>query len=134
MNSEVSNIEKELQDLEIKKQNAEARLSEIINDTINKIASEHGSSTYNVVKSSEFFGRPWAPTLFNWNEAGNAIKEFLSKLPVRKWKMSLIDKLTSAKKNEDWVFFESSYSINGVRYTNKVPVSTEFLKMIIESL
>ena len=56
------------------------------------------------------------------------------KLPVGKWKMSLIDKLTSAKKNEDWVFFESSYSINGVKYTNKVPVSTEFLTMIIESL
>lgn len=134
MNAEVSNIEKELQDLETKKQNAEARLSEIITDTINKIASEHGSSRYSIVKSNELFGRPWAPTLFDWNKAGAAIKEFLVKLPVGKWKMSLIDKLTSAKKNEDWVFFESSYSINGVRYTNKVPVSTEFLKMIIESL
>ena len=134
MNLEVSNIEKELQDLETKKQNVEARLSEIITDTINKIASEHGSSTYSIVKSSELFGRPWAFTLFDWNKAGDVIKEFLVKLPVGKWKMSLIDKLTSAKKNEDWVFFESSYNIKSVRYTNKVPVSSKFLKMIIESL
>ena len=76
-----------------------------ITDTINKIASEHSSSRYSIVKSSELFGRPLAPTLFEWNEAGNAIKEFLVKLPVGKWKMFLIDKLTTAKKNENGASF-----------------------------
>ena len=48
--------------------------------------------------------------------------------------MSLIDKLVSKKDNEDWVFFDSSYSVNGYRYTNKIPVSTEFINEIIEAL
>lgn len=44
MKKEVSNIEKELHDLEVKKQQAENRLSEIIKSTIEKIAKQHNSS------------------------------------------------------------------------------------------
>lgn len=134
MNSEVSNIEKELQDLETKKQNAEARLSEIITAVIKKIGSNHNQPGPQIVNSKDLLGHPWSPSFYDWNASREAIMEFLSKLPVQKWKMSLIDKLVSAKNGEDYVFFNSSYSVNGIRYTNNIPVSTDFIKAILEEL
>lgn len=85
-----------------------------------------------VISVKEIIGNPWNPHFYDWEQAVKIVMKFLESKSVENWKSELQHKLDEAKDKP--VVFVHTYYVDGLRFSNSIPVDPEFIKKIIEKL
>lgn len=134
----VKSLKGELEELDRKKNEVEERLKGIIKDIMEDEAKNNphkpkklGKSMF-VMKFSDFIGKPWSHTFFDYEQAIEPLVDFLSKKPVSEW-ISELQKLIDTSSN-GVINIKSTRYHNGRAYKDGFPIDTEFVSKIIDRL
>lgn len=123
----IKSLKGELDELERKKAEVEEKLKGIIKDIIENEAKNNnphklkklGNKMF-VMKFSDFIGKPWSQTFFDYEQAIKPLVDFLSKKPVSEWTTELQKLIDTSSK--------------GVIKINSTTLDKEFISMIIDRL
>lgn len=130
INQEISKLNEELKCLESALENA-------ITSAIDEIAKKQKIRRINehcfVVRFSDLIGSVWNTEFFDWVESAKIVKKFLQGKPASQWVDSLKKKLEESRDNKT-VVFEQTISCRGYKTVNKIPVSSEFIRLIVNNL
>ena len=130
INLEISKLNEDLKALESILENAIlSTIDEIARDQKIRRIGEHCF----VVKFSDLVGSVWNTEFFDWAASANIVKKFLQGKPASQWIDSLKQKLSESQ-NGKMVIFEQTISCRGYKTVNRIPVSTEFIQLIIKHL
>lgn len=137
MSKSIKQIEQELLDLQKQKGQLEEKLIDAICAAFLTVAKRHPLQRISphcfVVRFSEVLGNPLNPTFYDWEQSIKIIIKFLQPKPVEEWIRSLVIKLENSPQNQP-VVFEYNRQFNGVRYSEKIPVSRLFVEEIVKEL
>lgn len=130
INLEISKLSEDLKALE-------SILESAILSTIDEIAKKQKIKRINehcfVVKFSDLVGSVWNTEFFDWMASAKIVKKFLQSKPASQWIDSLKQKLSESQDGKI-VIFEQTISCRGYKTVNRIPVSTEFIQLIIKYL
>lgn len=137
MNKSIYEIQKELKELETKKNKLENKLMLIITCAIDEVAKSQVLNRIGehciLIKFSDLVGQPWNYEFYDWKQSVKVVYQFLNQKHVTEWQSALQNKLDSTPLEKPVIFTFTKGS--GVWKTiNKVPVSYKFIQEIINQL
>lgn len=136
----IDELEQKIEQLNIEKEQFEEKLKQLINasmqEAIEKSVKEHKINRISkhifTVKSSQLIGNPWNPSFYDWEASAKILFEHLSKIQPKKWRSELQSLYDKKDGNRIDLLFKRQFM--GTQWTEKIPVSAEFIKKIIEKL
>lgn len=130
INHEISKLNEELKCLESALENA-------ITSAIDEIAQKQKIRRINkycfVVNFSDLIGSVWNTEFLDWVESAKIVKKFLQGKPASMWVDSLKKKLEESQDGKI-VVFKHTISCRGYKTVNKIPVSSEFINLVMNHL
>ena len=103
---------------------------EAANDNPNKLNRISGRIF--TIQYSQFIGKPWSPSFYDWNQSAEFIIGYLKNKPCTDWKKILQSKLEKA--TGDVVPFETKTGSGYYKTTYTTPVDKRFIEKIIAKL
>ena len=137
MGNRIKELEEKLSSLELMKEYLESEMSRIINNAISQVAESKKLNRMGkfcfVVKFSEMCGHPWSPDYYDWVQSAQVVRRYLKNKEIAKWKSLLQRKLNNTNPGKE-VIFEFVSGSGYWRTSEKIPISRDFIKEIINQL
>ena len=136
--STIKNLNSELRELDKRRTEIEEKLKETIKEVIEETAKNNPhkpkkiGKNISIMKFSDFAGKPWSQTFFDYENAVKPLTEFLLKKPVSEWVSELQSLLD--KSNGGVVNIVVNRYYDGSQHKDKIPMDADFISKIIESL
>lgn len=136
----ISELEQRIEQLNNEKERLEETLKQVIGVSMKEAIEESVkeqrinriSKHIFTVKFSQLIGNPWSPSFYDWEASANILFDYLIKIQPRKWRNELQSLYDKRSGNRVDLPFKRQFS--GSKWTEKTPISAEFIKKIIEKL
>jgi hypothetical protein len=134
----IAEIRNRMEELLRQKEMLDAELGDAMVAAINDVAKENPNALKRTAKNvyvmnfSDFVNKPWNATYFDWEKSAEFIINFLKDKPKNEW-CDVLGELLK-KGNDDSIYFDKAYHVNGYRYVNRQPISRRFIELIIQRL
>lgn len=133
----IKELNLEIQSMCNKIESLKALIEKAIITAIDEIAKKHAMNRIGehcfIVRFSDLIGSVWSPYFYDWEKSAKIIKKFLENKPPEQW-VSFLTKKLQDRKDKKIVIFEYTKSYYGCRDVTRIPVSAEFIELIIKHL
>lgn len=133
----VNELEQKIRLLNEEKERLEQAISSSIKEVIEECVKEQKINRISkhifTIRFSQMIGNSWNPSFYDWEASSKLLLDYLCKLKPKKWRSELQSLYDKRNGNRVDLPYKVKVWFNSYR-TEKIPVSAEFVKSIIDKL